>query len=135
MSIFKFLKWRWENKEEPRGEGKFEISVKIVIEQDEDRFCATAPALPGLIIYGATVEQAKVRARDGIIVHLMTMATNGNSLPVGPDLTVRFHNRPEFGFSQLGAPSPNPGRGNWTTMQWPIRELLGANGIMSPPAK
>ena len=68
------------------GEVKFEIPVRIVIEQDEDKSCATAPALPGLINDGHSVEKAKVRARDGFIVHPMTMATSGDPLPVCPDL-------------------------------------------------
>ena len=127
MSIFSFAKWRRENKEEPGGEVKFEISVRIVVEEDEDKFCATAPALPGLIIDGDTVEQTKERARDGIIVHLTAMAKNGDPLPVGPDLTVRFNDKPEFGFSHFGNPKPHPDPSHWTTMRWPTRELLGAN--------
>ena len=127
MSIFSFAKWHRENKEAPGGEVKFEISVRIVIEEDEDKYCATAPALPGLIIDGETVEQTKDRARDGIIVHLTAMARNGDPLPVGPDLTVRFDNRAELGFSYFGHPRPYPDSSHWTTMRWPTQELLGAN--------
>lgn len=127
MSIFRFRKWRRENKEPVAGAVKFEISVRIVIEEDEDKFCATAPALPGLIIDGDTVEQTKDRVRDGIIVHLMTMAENGDPLPVGPDLTVRFHKKPKFGFSHFGNPKSYPDRSHWTTMRWPTQEPLGAN--------
>ena len=127
MSIFNFLKRRRKNEKEPKSEEKFEIYVRIVIEEDEDGFCATAPALPGLMMDGDTLEQAKVRTRDGVIVHLMTMAKNGNPLPVGQDLTVSFHNQPEFGFSYLGFPSSYPDRSYWTVIQWPIRELLGVS--------
>ena len=90
-------------------------------------FCATPLALPGLIIDGETVEQTKDRARDGIIVHLMTMARNGDPLPVGPDLTVRFHDKPEFGFSHFGNPKAYPDSSLWTTMRCPTQELHGAS--------
>ena len=127
MSIFSFAKWHRENKEEPGGEVELEISVRIVIEEDEGKFCAAAPALPGLIIDGDTVEQTKHRARDGINVHLMAMTRNGDPLPVGPDLTVGFHDKPEYGFPHFGNPKPYPDPSHWTIMRWPIRELLGAN--------
>ena len=81
----------------------------------------------GLIIDGGTVEQTKHRTRDGINVHLMAMARNGDPLPVGPGLTLRFHDKPEYGFPHVGNPKPYPDPSHWTIMRWPIRELLGAN--------
>ena len=127
MSVFKSIKWRRKSDVEQTDEDYCTISVRVVIEEDDDKFCATAPALPGLIIDGDTVEQVRGRVKDGIIVYLMTLAKYGDSLPVGPDLTIELHKKEDFGFSRFGNPEPFSDPDDWTTMPWPTRELLGAN--------
>ena len=128
MSILKFPKRRRKGRgREQIDEICYKISVRIVLEKDEDKYCATAPALPGLIIDGDTLEQVKSRVENGIVVYLMALAKNGDPLPVGPHLTIELHRKANMGFSRFGNPEPYSGSSDWTTMPWPTQELLAAN--------
>ena len=85
-----------------KTETLYEISVRCIIESDENGFHGYAPALPGLHIDGETEEEAQNRIEEGIVVYLESLHKHNQPLPVGPDLIVRQVHAPEQGFSQFG---------------------------------
>lgn len=61
--------------------------LTVVVEPDGDEFYAYCPALPGVLMPGATVEEALQNARDAIIACLETMIEYGDPIPVGLQLS------------------------------------------------
>ena len=65
------------------------IQVTVVIEPDEDGFHGYTPGLRGLHVDGKTEAETLQNAREAIEVYLCSIASHGEPLPVGPDLTVK----------------------------------------------
>ena len=112
----------------------YEILVKVIVEPDEDGFYAHAPALPGLLIDGATQDEALERAKEGIIVYLESLHKHHQPLPVGPDLIVRQIHAPELGFYQFGGPrqdsevaSQSYPVSQQVTISWPTFSAFGVS--------
>jgi len=73
-----------------RGEKTIDkITVTVVIEPDDEGFHGYAPALKGLHVDGKTEEETLRNAREAIGVYLDSIASHGEPLPIGPDLTVK----------------------------------------------
>ena len=53
----------------------------IVIERGERNCSAYVPDLPGCIATGATVEEARERIRQAILLHLEGIREDGDSIP------------------------------------------------------
>jgi antitoxin HicB len=83
--------------------------------EPEGGYTATCPALPGLVTYGDTLEEARRMARDAMNGLIEVMLERGETIPESdaPDAVPRFHRlahtlRDEGGtepiFEQLSAP-------------------------------
>jgi predicted RNase H-like HicB family nuclease len=92
-----------------------ELRVSIVVEPDDGRFHAYAPALKGLHVDGETQEEAFRNAREAVVVYLNSLARHHDSLPVGPDLSVR-EIQPEI---------PQGAFLHSVTIQWPSLRTSG----------
>lgn len=46
------------------------MTIRVVIEPDEDVFVAYCPELPGCVTYGKTEEEALVNAKEAIELYL-----------------------------------------------------------------
>jgi len=58
------------------------MKLRVVIEQDEDgRFVATCPTLPGCISEGVTREEAKANIADAISGYLASLRKHGEPIP------------------------------------------------------
>jgi len=54
------------------------MRFKVQLEKDEDgRWVATVPALPGCISQGRTVTEARKNVREAIGLHLSSLAADG----------------------------------------------------------
>lgn len=53
--------------------------------EPEGGFTVTCPALPGLVTYGATMEEARAMAGEAIEGYLESLQKDGQSLPVSED--------------------------------------------------
>jgi predicted RNase H-like HicB family nuclease len=62
---------------------KIEFLVDVVVEPDESEFLAYCPALKGLHVGGATVQEAMENANDAIACHLTSMMKHGDPIPKG----------------------------------------------------
>ncbi|OGF53805.1 MAG: hypothetical protein A2Z21_01010 [Candidatus Fraserbacteria bacterium RBG_16_55_9] len=64
------------------------FQVTIVVEPDEDEFHAYCPALPGLHVAGATVQEALENAQVAAQLFLECMIEDGDAIPetFGPSL-------------------------------------------------
>ncbi|MBE3098165.1 MAG: type II toxin-antitoxin system HicB family antitoxin [Planctomycetes bacterium] len=58
------------------------MKVRVIVEQDEDgRFVATCPTLPGCISEGDTLEAALVNTRDAAAGYIASLKKHGEPLP------------------------------------------------------
>jgi len=58
------------------------MKVRIIVEQDEDgRFVATCPTLPGCISEGDTREAALVNIRNAATGYLASLQKHGEPMP------------------------------------------------------
>jgi len=58
------------------------MKVRILVEQDEDgRFVATCPTLPGCISEGDTLDAALVNIRDAAAGYAASLKKHGESVP------------------------------------------------------
>ena len=58
------------------------MKVRIIVEQDEDgRFVATCPTLPGCISEGDTREAALANIRDAVAGYLASLKKHGEPVP------------------------------------------------------
>ena len=64
------------------------LQISVVIEEDEGRYHAFAPAFRGLHVDGETEDIAFQNVMDAIGVYLQSLANHGEPLPIGPDLRV-----------------------------------------------
>lgn len=53
--------------------------------EPEGGFTVTCPTLPGLVTYGATIEEARAMASEAIEGYLESLRKDGLPLPVGED--------------------------------------------------
>jgi predicted RNase H-like HicB family nuclease len=62
------------------------MKLRVIIEQDEDgKFVATCPSLPGCVSEGDTREAALTNIRDAIAGYLTSLRKHGE--PVPPPIT------------------------------------------------
>jgi predicted RNase H-like HicB family nuclease len=60
-----------------------EHEYTVILERNETGgYTVTAPALPGLVTEGQTVEEAKVMAREAIVCYLEGVLKDGEPIPV-----------------------------------------------------
>ena len=59
------------------------FQITVVVEPDGDEFHAYCPALPGLHVPGATVQEALENARVAAQLFLECMIEDGDPIPVG----------------------------------------------------
>jgi predicted RNase H-like HicB family nuclease len=58
------------------------MKVRIIVEQDEDgRFVATCPTLPGCISEGDTREAALANIRDAVAGYIASLKKHGEPVP------------------------------------------------------
>lgn len=60
----------------------------IIVEEDDDGFFASCPALPGCSTQGADRDEALRRMRDAVDLYITDMAAAGETIPVSRSLTV-----------------------------------------------
>jgi predicted RNase H-like HicB family nuclease len=91
------------------------LKIAYVIEEDEGRFHAFAPALKGLHVDGNTKDEALRNLVAGIGVYIDSLVRHGDPLPVGPYLAVHDEEPeiPQGAF--LGS----------LTLQWPSLHTSG----------
>ena len=56
----------------------------IYKELAEGGFQVIVPALPGIVTYGRTIEEAREMARDAIVCHLRGLIKDGEEIPEDP---------------------------------------------------
>ncbi len=62
------------------------MKYRVLIEPDEDgRFVAEVPSLPGCVTQGATRDEALANAREAIAAYLESLEAHGD--PVPPPIT------------------------------------------------
>jgi len=62
------------------------MKLRVIIEQDEDgKFVATCPSLPGCVSEGDTRQEALTNIRDAIAGYLTSLRKHGE--PVPPPIT------------------------------------------------
>ena len=64
----------------PRKGYSYQINL---IPEPEGGYTVVVPSLPGCVSYGATVEEATVRAREAIELHLENLAAHREPIPAG----------------------------------------------------
>lgn len=94
------------------------LSISVVVERDENRFHAYAPALKGLHVDGETEEDAFRNAGEAISVYLESLRRHGDPLPIGPDLTVHEEIIPAV---------PEGAMLRSITVQWPSLRMSGTS--------
>jgi len=92
------------------------VAVTVVIEPDEEGFHGYAPGLKGLHVDGKSEEETLRNAREAIEVYLHSIASHGEPLPVGPDLTVKREYIPAI---------PEGAFLHSVTVQWHCRNMSG----------
>lgn len=60
--------------------------VNIIVESDDDKFHAYAPALKGLHVGGDTEKEALENAEDAVIAYLRSLVMDGEPIPLTPIL-------------------------------------------------
>ena len=110
---------------------RFKVSIRMEIIEDEDGYYGTAPALPGLLIDGDTIDEVKRHMKDGIVAHLLSIISSGYPIPVGRDLQFELTElrlKKEDEPLKFGEPEPTLNRANqWETVSWPTQEPLGVS--------
>jgi len=62
------------------------LEIFAVVEPDGDVYHAFAPALKGLHVDGASVDEAMQNLVQGIQCYMESLAANNEPLPIGPNL-------------------------------------------------
>jgi predicted RNase H-like HicB family nuclease len=71
-----------------KGRESLTLKIFAVIEPDEGRFHAFAPAFKGLHVDGKDEQEAIRNLTNGIGVYLESLAIHKEPLPIGPNLIV-----------------------------------------------
>jgi predicted RNase H-like HicB family nuclease len=90
------------------------LKIAYVVEEDNGRFHAFAPALKGLHVDGDTKQEAIDNLVEAIPVYISSLAEHDEPLPVGPYL--RVHEEPEI---------PQGAFLGSLTLQWPSLQTSG----------
>lgn len=53
----------------------------VLLPEDDGRFTASVPALPGCVTFGNSVDQALERARDAIVQYVASLEAHGEPIP------------------------------------------------------
>jgi predicted RNase H-like HicB family nuclease len=53
----------------------------VLLPEEDGRFTAMVPALPGCVTYGSSTEQALERVRDAIAQYVASLETHGEPVP------------------------------------------------------
>ena len=63
-----------------------EYGYTVIYEQlaDEGGYQVSVPALPGIVTYGLTLEEARAMARDAIACHVRGLLKDGEEIPEDP---------------------------------------------------
>ena len=62
-----------------------EYGYRVIYEQlTEGGFQVIVPALPGIVTYGPTLEEAREMARDAIVCHLRGLLKDDEEIPEDP---------------------------------------------------
>ena len=62
-----------------------EYGYTVIYEQlAEGGYQVIVPALPGIVTYGRTVEEAREMARDAVICHIRGLLKDGEEIPEDP---------------------------------------------------
>lgn len=91
------------------------LQFSIVVEEDEGKYHAFAPAFRGLHVDGESKDEAFHNAVNAVFVYLESLSNHGEPLPVGPDLRVH-------------TPQPQIPEGAFlrnVTVQWPSLQMSG----------
>ena len=75
--------------------------------EPEGGFTVTCPALPGLVTYGETLDEARAMARDAMQGLIEVMTEQGEPIPESdsPDAVTRFHQLAHT-LQEEGTPEP-----------------------------
>ena len=69
-----------------RLRGRLGLKLKIEIEREEDnRWIGEVPALPGVLVYGATAAEARARAQALALRVIADRIEHGEPVPLDPD--------------------------------------------------
>lgn len=62
-----------------------EHGYRVIYEElDEGGYQVIVPALPGIVTYGPTLEEAREMARDAIVCHLKGLLKDNEEIPEDP---------------------------------------------------
>ena len=61
----------------------------VVIEQSNNRFCATVPDLPGFLKTGASIDEIEANIHEAIVHHLDALCEEGRQIPA-PTAVVEY---------------------------------------------
>ncbi len=72
-------------KPQPRGQASSEHGYRVIYERlSEGGYQVIVAALPGIVTYGRTLEEAREMARDAITCHLRGLLRDGEEIPADP---------------------------------------------------
>ena len=70
---------------QPKEELVTEYGYTVIYERlSEGGYQVIVPALPGIVTYGRTLEEAREMARDAILCHLRGLLKDGEEIPEDP---------------------------------------------------
>ncbi len=92
------------------------LRISVVVTPDGDGYHAYTPALKGLHVDGATIQEAVNNAVKAIEVYLTSLELHGDPLPIGPDLSVH---------EEITQEVPQDAILRNVTMQWPSLQMSG----------
>ena len=70
---------------QPRSQASSEHGYRVIYEGlSEGGYQVIVPALPGIVTYGRTLEEAREMARDAVVCHLRGLLGDGEEIPPDP---------------------------------------------------
>lgn len=94
------------------------LRLSVIVEPDEGRFHAYAPALKGLHADGDSEEDALRNLTDALPAYVESLSKHGDALPIGPECTVHMQAEPI-------PPIPAGAFLRHVMLQWPSLETSG----------
>ncbi|MCY4225351.1 MAG: type II toxin-antitoxin system HicB family antitoxin [Bacteroidetes bacterium] len=85
---------------------KYDITIAVCIEEDENGFYAYAPALKGLHVGGSTIDEVVANAKDAVKLYLNSLSAHGEPFPEGPHLKIQNYSDPVTIEIPVSCPSP-----------------------------
>ena len=72
-------------KAQPQRQASSEHGYRVIYEWlSEGGYQVIVPALPGIVTYGRTLEEAREMARDAVVCRLRGLLRNGEEIPTDP---------------------------------------------------